>query len=80
VAVCDGPQVDDGTAWEIGYACSTLYCLPGLAAWSCQTDRVDGPPASALLLEQRPLKPLPLGRLGEVTMATRSLQHRFTQF
>jgi len=20
VAVCDGPQVDDGTAWEIGYA------------------------------------------------------------
>ena len=20
MAVCDGPQVDDGTAWEIGYA------------------------------------------------------------
>jgi nucleoside 2-deoxyribosyltransferase len=20
VAICDGPQVDDGTAWEIGYA------------------------------------------------------------
>jgi nucleoside 2-deoxyribosyltransferase len=20
VAVCDGPQVDDGTAWEVGYA------------------------------------------------------------
>jgi nucleoside 2-deoxyribosyltransferase len=30
VAVCDGPQVDDGTAWEIGYAYSRNTQVFGL--------------------------------------------------
>jgi nucleoside 2-deoxyribosyltransferase len=30
VAVCDGPQVDDGTAWEIGYAHSRNIQVFGL--------------------------------------------------
>jgi nucleoside 2-deoxyribosyltransferase len=34
VAVCDGPQVDDGTAWEIGYAYGRNIPIYGL-----RTDR-----------------------------------------
>lgn len=30
VAVCDGPQVDDGTAWEIGYAYARNIQIYGL--------------------------------------------------
>jgi nucleoside 2-deoxyribosyltransferase len=30
VAVCDGAQVDDGTAWEIGYACGRNIQIFGL--------------------------------------------------
>jgi nucleoside 2-deoxyribosyltransferase len=30
VAVCDGPQVDDGTAWEIGYAYARNVQVYGL--------------------------------------------------
>lgn len=33
VAVCDGPQVDDGTAWEIGYAHAR-----GLPVYGLRTD------------------------------------------
>lgn len=33
VAVCDGPQVDDGTAWEIGYAYAQ-----GLPVYGLRTD------------------------------------------
>ena len=34
VAVCDGPQVDDGTAWEIGFAYGR-----GLPVYGLRTDR-----------------------------------------
>ena len=30
MAVCDGPQVDDGTAWEIGYAYAWNIQIYGL--------------------------------------------------
>jgi nucleoside 2-deoxyribosyltransferase len=30
VAICDGPQVDDGTAWEIGYAYGRNLPIYGL--------------------------------------------------
>jgi nucleoside 2-deoxyribosyltransferase len=30
VAVCDGPLVDDGTAWEIGHACARQVPVIGL--------------------------------------------------
>ncbi|MBO4318302.1 MAG: nucleoside 2-deoxyribosyltransferase [Mailhella sp.] len=30
VALLDGPQVDDGTAWEIGYACAKGIPVIGL--------------------------------------------------
>ncbi len=30
VALLDGPQVDDGTAWEIGYACAKGIPVVGL--------------------------------------------------
>lgn len=33
VAVIDGPQVDDGTAWEAGYAYAK-----GIAVWGMRTD------------------------------------------
>lgn len=33
VAVLDGPAVDDGTAWEVGYAYAR-----GLPAWGLRTD------------------------------------------
>ena len=33
VALLDGPQVDDGTAWEIGYACAR-----GLPVYGIRTD------------------------------------------
>lgn len=33
VAVLDGPQVDDGTAWEVGYAYAR-----GLPVWGLRTD------------------------------------------
>jgi nucleoside 2-deoxyribosyltransferase len=33
VAVCDGAQVDDGTAWEIGYAVAR-----GTPVWALRTD------------------------------------------
>src|SRR5437016_3799571 len=38
VAVCEGPQVDDGTAWEIGYAYGRNIPVYGL--------RTDAPTAS----------------------------------
>ena len=34
VALLDGAQVDDGTAWEIGYACAK-----GIPVYGCRTDR-----------------------------------------
>lgn len=33
VAMCDGSQVDDGTAWEIGYAVAR-----GIPVYACRTD------------------------------------------
>lgn len=49
VAVCDGPQVDDGTAWEIGYAFARRIPVIGL-----RTDaRVLGPEGKInLMIEQ----------------------------
>ncbi len=45
VAVIDGPQVDDGTAWEVGYAHAR-----GLPAWGLRTDfRVAGDTAHSLV-------------------------------
>lgn len=37
VALLDGPQVDDGTAWEIGYAYAR-----GLPVWGLRTDFRNG--------------------------------------
>lgn len=34
MAVCDGAQVDDGTAWEIGWAHAR-----GIPVWGLRTDR-----------------------------------------
>uniref|UniRef100_I2Q6D8 Nucleoside 2-deoxyribosyltransferase n=1 Tax=Desulfovibrio sp. U5L TaxID=596152 RepID=I2Q6D8_9BACT len=45
VAVLDGPQVDDGTAWEVGYAYAR-----GIPAWGLRTDfRVAGDTAHSLV-------------------------------
>ncbi|QAZ68479.1 nucleoside 2-deoxyribosyltransferase [Solidesulfovibrio carbinolicus] len=45
VAVLDGPGVDDGTAWELGYAHAR-----GLPAWGLRTDcRNAGETASSLV-------------------------------
>jgi len=45
VAVLDGPQVDDGTAWEIGYAFAK-----GVPAWGLRTDfRVAGDTVHSLV-------------------------------
>jgi nucleoside 2-deoxyribosyltransferase len=38
VAICDGPQIDDGTAWEIGYAYGRNIQIFGL-----RTDTRIGP-------------------------------------
>lgn len=44
-AVLDGPQVDDGTAWEVGYAYAK-----GIPAWGLRTDfRVAGDTAHSLV-------------------------------
>jgi nucleoside 2-deoxyribosyltransferase len=44
-AVLDGPQVDDGTAWEIGYAHAR-----GLPVWGLRTDfRVAGDTSHSLV-------------------------------
>src|SRR5438309_277131 len=45
VAVCEGPQVDDGTAWEIGYAYGRKY--PSL--WSAH--RCPPRPAAGLAVD-----------------------------
>lgn len=49
VAVCDGPQVDDGTAWEIGYAVAR-----GLPVYGLRTDprRVRPEERINLMIEQ----------------------------
>lgn len=45
VAVLDGPQVDDGTAWEVGYAFAK-----GIPAWGLRTDfRVAGDTVHSLV-------------------------------
>ena len=45
VAVLDGPAVDDGTAWEVGYAYAR-----GIPAWGLRTDfRVAGDTAHSLV-------------------------------
>lgn len=41
VAVCDGPQVDDGTAWEIGYAYGRNIQVYGLRTDSRITHQPD---------------------------------------
>lgn len=50
VAVCDGAQVDDGTAWEIGYACGR-----GIPVYGLRTDRRVGQqadePVNLMVLE-----------------------------
>ncbi len=44
-AVLDGPQVDDGTAWEVGFAHAR-----GMPAWGLRTDfRVAGDTAHSLV-------------------------------
>lgn len=68
VAVCDGPQVDDGTAWEIGYAFAR-----GIPVIGVRTDiRAVGPEEKInLMIEQsltataRSVEELPV-RLSEV--------------
>jgi nucleoside 2-deoxyribosyltransferase len=41
VAVCDGPQVDDGTAWEIGYAYGRGMPVFGLRTDTRVSQQVD---------------------------------------
>jgi nucleoside 2-deoxyribosyltransferase len=41
VAVCDGPQVDDGTAWEIGYAYGRGMQVFGLRTDTRVSQQVD---------------------------------------
>jgi nucleoside 2-deoxyribosyltransferase len=43
VAVCDGPQVDDGTAWEIGYAYGKNIQIFGLRTDVRIVQRADEP-------------------------------------
>jgi nucleoside 2-deoxyribosyltransferase len=52
VAVCDGPLVDDGTAWEIGYACARQVPVIGL-----RTDiRIIGPEERVNLMIQQSVR------------------------
>ena len=50
VAVCDGPQVDDGTAWEIGYACGKNIQIFGLRTDVRIGQRLDEP-VNLMILE-----------------------------
>jgi nucleoside 2-deoxyribosyltransferase len=49
VAMCDGSQVDDGTAWEIGHAVAR-----GIPVYACRTDgrRVSPEERVNLMIEQ----------------------------
>lgn len=52
VAVCDGPIVDDGTAWEIGHACARQVPVIGL-----RTDnRIVGPEERVNLMIQQSVR------------------------
>ena len=50
VAVCDGPQVDDGTAWEIGYAYARNIHIYGLRTDSRIGQHADEP-VNLMILE-----------------------------
>lgn len=50
VAVCDGPQVDDGTAWEIGYAYERNIQVFGLRTDSRLVQQPDEP-VNLMILE-----------------------------
>jgi nucleoside 2-deoxyribosyltransferase len=56
VAVCDGAQVDDGTAWEIGYAYGRNIQVYGLRTDSRIGQRADEP--VCLIFRQRVVRPL----------------------
>ena len=57
VAVCDGPQVDDGTAWEIGYAYARGIPAYGLRTDTRLTQRADEPINLMILESLRTLLP-----------------------
>ena len=57
VAVCDGPQVDDGTAWEVGYAASRGIPVYGLRTDPRLTQRADEPINLMILESLRALLP-----------------------
>ena len=57
VAVCDGPQVDDGTAWELGYAASRGIPVYGLRTDPRVTQRADEPINLMILESLRALLP-----------------------
>jgi nucleoside 2-deoxyribosyltransferase len=57
VAVCDGPQVDDGTAWEIGYAYARGIPVYGLRTDPRITQRREEPINLMILEGLRALVP-----------------------
>jgi nucleoside 2-deoxyribosyltransferase len=64
VAVCDGALVDDGTAWEIGYACARGVPVIGL-----RTDvRIAGPEERVNLMVQQSLVRLVRSARGALTV------------
>lgn len=50
VAVCDGPQVDDGVAWEVGYAWGRNIRVYGLRTDARLTQQPDEP-VNLMILE-----------------------------
>jgi nucleoside 2-deoxyribosyltransferase len=64
VAVCDGPQVDDGTAWEIGYAYGKNIQIFGLRTDARIVPRADEP-INLMILES----------LSELSPTTEQLVH-----
>jgi len=68
VAVCDGPLVDDGTAWEIGYACAQQVPVIGLRTDS----RIIGREERVNLMIQQSVRCL-VTTVDEVVAALREL-------